>query len=145
MKSISAWRSAFLVSAITLAFAAAILTIQPSPVSAQDDEKVYPPHVEVESSNPYSGNQEAIDAGATLYFKFCVSCHGVRADGVSRFGEYAGNLTKFWRGYGEFIAIVSAGRPPKGMPPWGQYLDAQQMSQIGAFLETLSIEGARWK
>ena len=41
--------------------------------------------------------------------------------------------------------IVSAGRPKKGMPPWGKYLDGLQMTQLGAFLETLAIEGANWK
>ncbi len=42
--------------------------------------------------------------GKQLYFNWCVQCHGVKADGDSpRFGKYAGNLTKFWRGYTEFV------------------------------------------
>lgn len=101
----------------------------------------------LESSNPLSGQKEAIEKGAELYFKFCVGCHGVKADGVSRFGDYAGNLTQYWRGFGEFIAIVSAGRPNKGMPPWGEYLNGTQMMQIGAYLETQAKKdaGVNWK
>ena len=31
------------------------------------------------------------------------------------------------------------------MPPWDGVLDGEQVSQVGAYLETLAIEGANWK
>src|SRR5690348_1247836 len=79
-----------------------------SPVAAADTpaEEEKKPLQKVESSNPLSGNAEAIEIGQRLYFTWCVQCHGVKADGRSRFGEYAGDLTKFWRAYKEFVQIV---------------------------------------
>lgn len=103
------------------------------------------PTTPVSSSNPLSGKQEAIDAGRKLYYTWCTQCHGPKADGVSRFGSYASDLRGFWRGYNQFIIIVKNGRTDRQMPPWKEVLDNTQISQIGAFLETLSVEGAQWK
>src|SRR5262247_1392914 len=99
----------------------------------------------VPSSNPQSGKPEAIAAGRQLFGTWCQPCHGPKADGVSRFGNYAGDLRVFWRGYPEFVTIVKNGRPQKQMPPWKEVLDDAKIAQIGAFLETLAIEGANWK
>ena len=75
----------------------------------------------VPSSNPVSGDPQAIAAGKELYFTYCVQCHGVAADGVApRWGHFAADLRQFWRGYSEFAMIVAAGRPEKKMPPWGE-------------------------
>jgi len=99
----------------------------------------------VPSSNPQSGKPEAIAAGRQLFGTWCQQCHGPKADGVSRFGNYAGDLRKFWRGYPEFVTIVKNGRTQKQMPPWKEVLDDAKIAQIGAYLETLAIEGANWK
>jgi len=106
------------------------------------DDKADPARV---SSNPMSGNQEAIDAGRKLYGMWCLQCHGPAADGVSRFGKYAGDLRVFWRGYREFVVIVKDGRTQKQMPPWKEVLDDAKIAQIGAYLETLAQDGANWK
>ena len=103
------------------------------------------PAAKIASSNPLSGNPEAIDLGKRLYFTWCVQCHGPKANGESRFGKYAGDLTKFWRGYPEFVIIVKNGRPGKQMPPWKEVLDDDNISKVGAYLETLAVEGANWQ
>lgn len=105
----------------------------------QDEKKA------VSSSNPVSGDPDAIGQGRALYFKFCASCHGPHADGESRFGKYAADLRKFSLGYSQFVITVQNGRTGKQMPPWKEYLTEQQISQIGAYLETLAIEGADWR
>jgi mono/diheme cytochrome c family protein len=93
-----------------------------------------------------SGDPEAIDLGKHLYFNWCVQCHGPKADGDSpRFGKYAGNLTKFWRGYAEFVNTVKNGRPGKQMPPWKEFMDDDTIAKLGAYLETLAVEGANWQ
>ena len=97
------------------------------------------------SSNPLSGDAEAIGEGHGLFVKFCAPCHGRHADGESRFGKYAADLRKVSLGYREFVVAVKNGRTGKQMPPWKEYLTEQQISQIGAYLETLAIEGASWK
>ncbi|MGI9503208.1 MAG: c-type cytochrome [Geminicoccaceae bacterium] len=97
------------------------------------------------SDNPLSGDDEAITAGRKIYNTFCAQCHGVAADGIApRFGKYSADLRKFNKGFFEFAGIVVAGRPKKQMPPWGDYLDGDQISEIGAYLETLAIDGAKW-
>lgn len=105
------------------------------------------PAVKVPSANPLSGNAEAIDVGTRLYFTWCVQCHGQKANGESRFGAYAGNLTVFWRGYKEFIKIVQNGRTGTlgMMPAWKDYMDEETIAKIGAYLETLAQEGANWQ
>jgi cytochrome c oxidase cbb3-type subunit 3 len=113
---------------------------KPQPATAEQQ-----PAKKIPSSNPLSGDPEAIELGRRLYFTWCVQCHGHKANGESRFGKYAGDLTRFWRGYKEFVVIVKNGRPDKMMPPWKEVLDEDNISKIGAFLETRAVEGANWK
>ena len=104
------------------------------------------PENPVPSSNPYSNQCDAVLEGGKLYFTWCVQCHGVKADGVSpRWGGYAKDLRRFWAGYSQFIAITIAGRPKLKMPPWAGVLTPEQISYIGAYLETLALDGANWK
>jgi mono/diheme cytochrome c family protein len=118
--------------------------VQPKPAPTEAAEPP-PPHVQVPSSNPLSGDPEAIALGKRLFFTWCVQCHGPKANGESRFGKYAGDLTRFWRGYPEFVVIVKNGRVQKQMPPWKEVLDDDNIAKVGAYLETLSVEGANWK
>jgi mono/diheme cytochrome c family protein len=97
------------------------------------------------SDNPLSGDPDAIVAGRRLYNTWCSQCHGGKADGVARFGKYAADLTRFKKGYTEFATVVVEGRTDKQMPPWDGVLDGEQISQIGAYLETLAVEGANWE
>ncbi len=102
--------------------------------------------IKVESSNPFSGDPKAIASGQELYFTWCVQCHGKNADGVSpRWGKYAKDLRRFWQGYSKFVLITVTGVKGKQMPPWGEHLSGDQISHIGAYLETLALEGANWK
>ena len=108
------------------------------------------PQPPVESSNPLSGNCEAIKAGRKLYPMYCSACHGGKADGWGgpSLGErYAADLTKHWSGYQGFVQAVLDGK--KGriglMPPWRGVLTEEQINQLGAYLETLAVEGAYWK
>lgn len=114
-------------------------------IAAADTQPGQKPAAKVPSANPLSGDPEAIEIGAKLYFTWCVQCHGHKANGESRFGKYAGDLTKFWRGYKEFVTIVKVGRVDKMMPPWKDVLDEENIAKIGAFLETLAEEGANWQ
>jgi mono/diheme cytochrome c family protein len=100
----------------------------------------------VPSSNPLSGDPEAIAAGRKLFNTWCAQCHGAKADGESPvFAGYAADLRKFSLGYTEFARVVVEGRVERRMPPWDGVLDGEQVSQIGAYLETLAIKGANWK
>ena len=124
----------------TMAFLAALTVASTGLTStlAVADDDAYP------KANPLAGDEESIQKGLELYFKWCVACHGKHADGVSRFGDYGADLRKFWRGYPEFVRIVLNGVTERQMPPWGGVLDEDEIAQIGAYLETLQLEGAVW-
>lgn len=121
------------------------LAANDAPATEEKKEEPKAPKKKIESGNPLSGDPEAIELGTKLYFTWCVQCHGQRANGESRFGKYAGDLTKFWRGYKEFVLTVKNGRPGKQMPPWKEVLDDDNIAKIGAFLETLAEDGVNWK
>lgn len=110
-------------------------------ISKTDD----PPKITVKSDNPMTGDEVAIKKGRKLFNTFCAQCHGPKANGISpRFGDYASDLRRFDKGYYNFVGIVVEGIVDKQMPPWGEYFDGDQISAIGAYLETLAIEGAVW-
>jgi len=128
------WQAAALCVLLAIALLA---TFDPSAGLANEQAVV--------SDNPLSGDEEAIAAGRKIYNTFCSQCHGSEANGIApRFGKYSADLRKFNKGFYEFAGIVVAGKPEKQMPPWGDYLDGDQISQIGAYLETLAIDGAKW-
>jgi quinohemoprotein ethanol dehydrogenase len=131
-----AWKLALVCGAIALSIANG-----QGPIDAAAQQQT----AAVPSDNPLSGDPEAIKAGRRLYNTWCSQCHGGKANGESRFGKYAADLTKFSKGYTEFATIVVAGIPDKQMPPWDGVLDGEQISQIGAYLETLAVEGANWE
>ena len=123
--------------AILLVICAALPTTNWSDVQAADDP--YP------RSNPLAGDQAAIENGARLYFKWCVQCHGGKADGKGVRFIVGADLTKFWRGYCDYMFLALNGVPDKQMPPWAGILEEEELSSIGAYLETLAKENALWK
>ncbi|MEM7365119.1 MAG: c-type cytochrome [Pseudomonadota bacterium] len=139
-------KSIRLVPAIAVAMGYLMISVSAAnAVSSNNSDEEDPPTIEVTSDNPLTGDVDAIKKGRKLYSTFCAQCHGYKADGVApRFGDYAADLRVFNKGYYEFVGIVVEGIVDKQMPPWGEYLDGDQMSGIGAYLETLAIEGAVW-
>jgi len=137
------------IAALGLSRSAPLVAMEPGKlepkITAAETTQPQPAAVKIPSSNPLSGDPEAIDLGKRLFFTWCVQCHGPKANGDSRFGKYAGDLTKFWRGYKEFVVIVKNGRLQKQMPPWKEVLDDDNIAKVGAFLETLAVEGANWQ
>tara|TARA_Y100000588_G_C14009738_1_gene819414 strand:- start:228 stop:617 length:390 start_codon:yes stop_codon:yes gene_type:complete len=97
------------------------------------------------SSNPLSGDEEAISLGKTIYRGKCAYCHGLRANGKGRGLPKSADLRKYKRGYTAYVATVVNGY--KRMPAWGGMgeLEYEQINQVGAYLESLAIEGANWK
>jgi len=100
----------------------------------------------LESSNPMSGNAEAIVEGQKLYLTNCVGCHGIKTDGKTRWP--AADLRVFNKGYSRFLGIVSDGRsgPLGSMPSWSKVLSKPQISAIGAYIEQYALpDKAVWK
>jgi mono/diheme cytochrome c family protein len=99
---------------------------------------------QVPSSNPLSGDREAIVLGKRLFSTWCAPCHGAKADGGGQH-SYGANLTVFALGYKAFLVTVKNGRVQKQMPPWKDVLDDDAINKIGAYLETLAQPGANWQ
>jgi mono/diheme cytochrome c family protein len=103
---------------------------------------------EVPDTNPYSGDEKAIREGKSWFRGVCALCHGGRADGAGERGNGA-DLRKFDKGFRRYVETVKGGRQVpgriQGMPAWGGVLDDKTIYQIGAYLETLAIDGANWK
>ena len=124
--------------ALMALIAVALMSALDPKTSLADDQKV-------ESDNPLSGDDEAIKTGRTLFNTWCSQCHGVAADGIApRFGKYSADLRRFNKGFYEFAGIVAEGIVDKQMPPWGDVFEGDEISEIGAYLETLAIDGAKW-
>lgn len=98
----------------------------------------------VKSSNPISGDKDAIAAGQTTFRARCSPCHGMRANGRGRGLPNSADLTKFKRGYTKYVYIVKNGG--KTMPPYGGLgkITDDQIDQVGAYLETLASRRAKW-
>jgi mono/diheme cytochrome c family protein len=109
-------------------------------VTAQADE--------IPDVNPYSGDAKSIASGKSWYRGVCALCHGGRADGAGERGNGA-DLRKFDKGFKRYVQTVLDGRQIPGqsqaMPAWKGVLDEKTIYEIGAYLETLAIEGANWK
>lgn len=118
-----------------------VLACAALPAAAEDDPASYFP-----KANPLSGDEQAIAEGKTLFVNWCSQCHGRKADGNARFEGQSADLRKFWRGYPMFVVVILNGQEGSigYMPPLGGYLDEDQIARIGAYLETLAIEGASW-
>lgn len=102
---------------------------------------------DIPDANPMSGDEKAIKEGRSWYRNTCSPCHGGRADGAGERGN-AADLRKFDKGFKRFVETVKGGKDSgraMTMPAWGGVLDEKTIYQIGAYIETLGIEGSNWK
>jgi mono/diheme cytochrome c family protein len=101
----------------------------------------------IPDSNPFSGDAKAIKSGKSWFRNTCTPCHGGRADGMGDMGTGA-DLRKLQIGFRRYHETVKNGRKVQGraqfMPSFS-FLDDKTIFEIGAYLETLAIEGANWK
>ncbi len=86
--------------------------------------------------NPYAGQQEAIEAGKTLYARNCLACHG-------RAGQGTGNVPSLVDGKlkgvaeGEVFWFIIKGDKDNGMPSW-EFLPEQKRWQVVTYVEALA-------
>ena len=108
---------------------------------------------DVPDVNPLSGDAAAIRSGKSDYRAICSVCHGGKADGAGERASSAktpADLRKFNKGFKKYMELVkngvqTPGREIKDMPAWGGVLDDPTLLKIGAYLETLAMDGANWK
>lgn len=102
---------------------------------------------DIPDTNPYSGDKKQIREGKSWFMNVCSPCHGGKADGAGERGT-AADLRVWNKGFKKFVETVKKGKDSgrtMTMPAWGGVLDDKTILQIGAFVETLGIEGSDWK
>ena len=86
--------------------------------------------------NPFEGQQDAADAGKTLYARNCLACHG-------KLGKGTGNVPSLVGGKlngvaeGEVFWFITKGDTDNGMPSWA-FLPEQKRWQIVSYVESLA-------
>src|SRR5579864_6399776 len=86
--------------------------------------------------NPYEGQQEAIDAGKTVYARNCLACHG-------KAGQGTGNVPSLVDGKlkgvtdGEMFWFVTKGSKENGMPSWASLPEAKRW-QVVSYVNALA-------
>ncbi|MDP6953420.1 MAG: c-type cytochrome [Alphaproteobacteria bacterium] len=88
--------------------------------------------------NPFSGDEEIVSEGRTLFNIHCSHCHGPNAAQ----GERPRDLRRLTLRYREkvnqvYLTTAMNGRPEKGMPPWSEVLEEEALWKVFTFLETV--------
>jgi glucose/arabinose dehydrogenase/mono/diheme cytochrome c family protein len=110
-------------------------------VEAQDVHFHNAPGSSAQEHNPYTGQPTAITAGARLYAKTCLACHGIAGRGT-------GNIPALSHGTaqsvpdGEVFWFITTGSVTNGMPSWAQ-LPNQQRWQIITYVKSLKSSTAQ--
>ena len=96
---------------------------------------------------PRSGADAAIFRGGVVFANYCVTCHGINADGNGRAARLhnprPANLRMSDKNDAYIKLIVTRGgealgRSP-GMPPWGEELTDEQINDVAAFVRSVNL------
>ncbi len=97
--------------------------------------------------NPMSGDDKTIREGKS-WFGTCAAHATAAGRTAPASAATAADLRKWNKGFRKFVETVKGGKDTgrtMTMPAWGGVLDEKTIFQIGAYVETLQMEGANWK
>ena len=95
---------------------------------------------------PRDSKDAAIFRGGLVYANYCVTCHGINADGNGRAARLHNPRPANLRGSDKNDAYVglivrrggeAIGRS-QGMPPWGEELTDEQIKDVVAFVRSVN-------
>lgn len=95
---------------------------------------------------PRNSQDAAVFRGGLVYSNYCVTCHGINADGNGRAARLhnprPANLRMSDKNDAYIRLIVSRGgeaigRSP-GMPPWAEELTDEQIGDVAAFVRSVN-------
>ena len=96
---------------------------------------------------PRDSKDAAVFRGGLVYGNYCVTCHGINADGNGRAARLhnprPANLRASDKNDAYIKLIVSRGgealgRSP-GMPPWAEELTDEQINDVAAFVRSVNL------
>lgn len=96
---------------------------------------------------PKDSVEAATFRGGLVYANYCVTCHGVTADGNGRaarlYDPRPANLRTSDKNDAYIALIVRRGGEALGrsgkMPPWGEELTDEQVSDLVAFVRSVNV------
>ena len=95
--------------------------------------------------NPVAASAESVASGKQTYQRYCVSCHGINAEGGSGsdISPPAPDLTdnEWKRGStdGEIFSVIKNGVPPDlSMEPWGDRIKDADIWNVVNYLRSLA-------
>ncbi|MBI2772417.1 MAG: cytochrome c [Burkholderiales bacterium] len=98
---------------------------------------------------PRDGADAAVFRGGLVFGNYCITCHGMNADGNGRaarlYNPRPANLRQSDKNDAYMLMMIRRGGQAMGrsefMPPWGAELTEEQMSDLTVYLR--SINSAR--
>ena len=97
---------------------------------------------------PRNSKEAAVFRGGLVFANYCVTCHGMNADGNGRaaklYNPRPANLRMTDKNDDYIMLIVrkggeAIGRSPK-MPPWGEELTDEQIRDITSYVRSLNAK-----
>lgn len=97
---------------------------------------------------PRDSRDAAVFRGGLVYANYCVTCHGINADGNGRAARLHTPRPANLRASDKndvYIGLIvrkggeSLGRSP-GMPPWGEELTDEQIGDVVAFVRSVNAQ-----
>jgi mono/diheme cytochrome c family protein len=97
---------------------------------------------------PRDSRDAAVFRGGLVYANYCVTCHGINADGNGRAARLHTPRPANLRGSDKndaYIGLIvrkggeSLGRSP-GMPPWAEELTEEQIGDVVAFVRSVNAQ-----
>ena len=97
---------------------------------------------------PRDSHDAAVFRGGLVYANYCVTCHGINADGNGRAARLhtprPANLRASDKNDAYIGLIVRRGGEAigrsKGMPPWGEELTDEQIKDVTAFVRSVNAQ-----
>jgi mono/diheme cytochrome c family protein len=96
---------------------------------------------------PREGIDAAVFRGGVVFANYCVTCHGINADGNGRaarlYDPRPANLRASDKNDGYMLLIIRNGGQALArsqfMPPWGGELTDEQMHDVVAYLRSINL------
>jgi mono/diheme cytochrome c family protein len=96
---------------------------------------------------PRAGRDAAVFRGGVVFSNYCVTCHGINADGNGRaarlYNPRPANLRASDKNEPYMLLIIRSGGKAVArsefMPPWGAELTDEQMQDVVAYLRSINV------
>jgi len=97
---------------------------------------------------PRDSKDAAVFRGGLVFANYCVTCHGMNADGNGRaaklYNPRPANLRATDKNDAYIMLIVRKGGEALGrsakMPPWGEELTDEQIHDVATFVRSLNVK-----